>query len=234
MIEETKLYFREMFRQNRPLREFLDSDWAMLDSRLRQHYGMPPADQMGFQRVALKPEDHRGGLLTQGSILGLTSDGQRHRPVHRGVWLSEVIFNRTPPMPPPNVEPLEPTPEDAPKATIRMQLDAHATHATCASCQHGHSVVNAQGGQDAGGTNDLRTWARRISGSADHSWRGGSSRLIGLLWPIWTSSRRRHAAVERPESSAKETKAGKLRKRERQRRSRARQDRRTWRAAGFR
>jgi hypothetical protein len=54
--------------------------------------------------------------------------------VHRGVWLSEAIFNRTPPPPPPNVEPLEPTPENAPKATIRMQLQAHATHAVCASC----------------------------------------------------------------------------------------------------
>jgi hypothetical protein len=134
MIQETKLYFREMFRQNLPLREFLDSDWAMLNPRLRQHYGMPATATMGFERVALKPEDHRGGLLTQASVLMLTSDGQRHRPVHRGVWLSEAIFNRTPPSPPPNVEPLEPTPEDSPKATIRMQLEAHATHSTCASC----------------------------------------------------------------------------------------------------
>ncbi len=134
MVEETKLFFREMFRQNRPLREFLDSDWAMLNPRLRQHYGMPQTEEMGFQRVALSPNDQRGGLLSQASVLMLTSDGQRHRPVHRGVWLSEAIFNRTPPSPPPNVEPLEPTPTDAPKATIRMQLQAHATQATCASC----------------------------------------------------------------------------------------------------
>jgi hypothetical protein len=134
MVQETKLYFREMFRQNRPLREFLDSDWAMLNPRLRQHYGMPATDVTDFQRVALSPNDHRGGIFTQASVLMLTSDGQRHRPVHRGVWVSEAIFNRTPAPPPPNVEPLEPTPEDAPKATIRMQLQAHATHAVCASC----------------------------------------------------------------------------------------------------
>jgi hypothetical protein len=134
MVQETKLYFRFMFRQNRPLREFLDSDWAVVNPRLREHYGMPPTDRMGFQQVSLSPDDHRGGLLTQASVLMLTSDGARHRPVHRGVWLSEAIFNRTPPSPPPNVEPLEPTPADAPKATIRMQLQAHATHATCASC----------------------------------------------------------------------------------------------------
>ena len=134
MVEETKQYFREMFQQNRPLREFLNSDWAMLNPRLRQHYGMPSTDTMDFQKVSLGPNDHRGGLLTQASVLMLTSDGTRHRPVHRGVWLSEAIFNRTPPSPPPNVEPLEPTPADAPKATIRMQLAAHATHSTCASC----------------------------------------------------------------------------------------------------
>lgn len=134
MVQETKLYFREMFRDNRPLGEFLESDWTMLNPRLRQHYGLPPSEETSFQRVALSPGDHRGGLLTQASVLMLTSDGQRHRPVHRGVWLSEAIFNHTPPAPPPNVEPLEPTPEDAPKATIRMQLQSHATHATCASC----------------------------------------------------------------------------------------------------
>ena len=57
--------------------------------------------------MKLRPEDHRGGLLTQASILSLTSDGTRHRPVHRGVWVSEAIFGRTPPPPPPNVEPLD-------------------------------------------------------------------------------------------------------------------------------
>lgn len=134
MVQETRLYFREMFRQNRPIREFLDSDWTIVNARLRQHYGLPPANAPGFERVVLDPNEHRGGLLTQAATLMLTSDGQRHRPVHRGVWLSEAIFNYTPPDPPPNVEPLEPTPDDGPKATIRAQLQAHATHATCASC----------------------------------------------------------------------------------------------------
>jgi hypothetical protein len=95
---------------------------------------MPPLPEIGFQKVKLRPENHRGGLLTQAAVLSLTSDGTRHRPVHLGVWLSEAIFARTPPSPPPNVEPLEPTPSNKPKATIRMQLEAHATHATCASC----------------------------------------------------------------------------------------------------
>ncbi len=156
LVLETTGYFHEMFSKNLPLREFLVSDWTMLNPRLAMHYGVPisrnalasgsavPRDEPdasafrlippGFQRVMLRSEDHRGGLLTHASILSLTSDGTRHRPVHRGVWVSEAIFGRTPPPPPPNVEPLAPTPSNQPKATIRMQLEAHATHATCASC----------------------------------------------------------------------------------------------------
>ena len=106
----------------------------MMNPRLAMHYGLPRPAASGFQRMLLRAEDHRGGLLTHASILSLTSDGTRHRPVHRGVWVSEAIFGRTPPPPPPNVEPLAPTPSNQPKATIRLQLEAHATHATCASC----------------------------------------------------------------------------------------------------
>ena len=134
MVLETTGFFAEVFSQNLSIREFISSDWTIMNSRLAMHYRMPLLDQGGFQRVTLRLNDHRGGLLTQASVLSLTSDGTRHRPVHRGVWVSEAIFGKTPPPPPPNVEPLEPTPSDKPKATIRDQLEAHATHATCASC----------------------------------------------------------------------------------------------------
>ncbi len=134
MVLETTHFFAEVLKGNLPLREFLLSDWTVVNPRLATHYEIPPLKTSGFQRVALRPEDHRGGLLTQASILSLTSDGTRHRPVHRGVWVSEAIFGRTPPPPPPNVEPLEPTPGNQPKATIRMQLEAHTTHSRCASC----------------------------------------------------------------------------------------------------
>jgi hypothetical protein len=134
MILESTRYFAEVFTKNQSIREFLASDWTMLNPRLAIHYRLPPMKGGDFHRVTLKPEDRRGGLLTQASILSLTSDGVRHRPVHRGVWVSEAIFGKTPPPPPPNVEPLEPTPSDSPKATIRMQLEAHSTHASCAAC----------------------------------------------------------------------------------------------------
>ena len=118
--------FREMFAKNMPIDEFIDSDWTMANPRICDFYGLPEPKSSNFQRVSLKPEDHRGGLLTTGSVLGLTSDGTRHRPVHRGVWVSEAIFNKTPPPPPANVVAIEPVPPEGDKVTIRERLAVHA------------------------------------------------------------------------------------------------------------
>lgn len=134
MRQEPVEYFREMLKDNLPIDSFLDSDWTMANARLCDFYGLPEPKAGGFQRVTFKPEDHRGGLLTMGAVLGLTSDGTRHRPVHRGVWLSETIFNRTPPSPPANVDPIEPIPPEGTKITIRQRIEAHARNASCAAC----------------------------------------------------------------------------------------------------
>jgi mono/diheme cytochrome c family protein len=134
MRAEPVEYFREMFAKNLPINSFLDSDWTMANARLCDFYGLPEPKSGGFERVSLKPEDHRGGLLTMGAVLGLTSDGTRHRPVHRGVWLSEAIFNKTPPSPPANVDPIEPIPPTGTKITIRQRMEAHAKNASCAAC----------------------------------------------------------------------------------------------------
>jgi hypothetical protein len=132
-------FFREMVSQNLPIDSIVDSDWTMANARLCNFYGLPEPSQGTFQRVLLKPEDHRGGILTMGAVLGLTSDGTRHRPVHRGVWLSEAIFGKTPPPPPANVNPIEPNPPASPKTTIRQKIEAHRTNANCAAC---HSRID--------------------------------------------------------------------------------------------
>ncbi|MFT5526092.1 MAG: hypothetical protein ACI9HK_004065, partial [Pirellulaceae bacterium] len=134
MIGETQAYFKEVLDQGLTLREFIDSDWTMVNPRLAKFYGVPNVTKDQFQRVSVNPDQHRGGLLTQAALLSLTSDGTRHRPVHRGVWLSEAIFGKTPPPPPANVEPIEPNPVNSPKATLRMKLNAHKHDPNCASC----------------------------------------------------------------------------------------------------
>ena len=134
MREEVMRYFREVFAHNLSIDAFVKSDWTVANPRLCEFYGLPEPKTADFQRVSFRPEDHRGGLLTMGAILGLTSDGTRHRPVHRGVWISEAIFGKTPPPPPANVDPIEPNPPESPKATIRQKIEAHTENANCAAC----------------------------------------------------------------------------------------------------
>ena len=143
MIGETKAFFNEVLTSGLTLREFLHSDWSMMNPLLAQFYGLPEANLSGveFQRVSLPVDSHRGGLLTQASILSLTSDGVRHRPVHRGVWLSEAIFGKSPPPPPANVNPI-PTNPTGPKATLRQKLEAHVHDANCAVC---HAKIDPLG-----------------------------------------------------------------------------------------
>jgi hypothetical protein len=144
MTGETRAFFHEVLMSGLTLREFLNSDWTMTNARLAQFYGLPSDGLAGddFKRVALTPESRRGGLLTQAAILSLTSDGTRHRPVHRGVWVMESILGKSPPPPPANVDPIEPNPVTAPKATLRMKLEAHIQNESCAAC---HAKIDPLG-----------------------------------------------------------------------------------------
>ena len=123
-----------MLEKNLSLREFLASDWTMLNERLATHYGIAGVIGETMQRIALKPEDHRGGLLTQASILGLTSDGTRHRPVHRGKWVLESIIGKPPPPPPANVPPIGTSAANQPKKSLRAKLEAHREDPNCGAC----------------------------------------------------------------------------------------------------
>ena len=142
MVQETTAYFSEMFRKDLPLREAVDSSWTMLNSRLALHYRLSRPKSLGMTRVELTSDSGRGGILTHASVLSLTSDGTRHRPVHRGAWVAEAIMAYTPPPPPPNVDPLEPTAENERKTTIRSKLEAHATTTNCVSC---HAKIDPLG-----------------------------------------------------------------------------------------
>lgn len=142
MRNEAVEYFREMLTKNVSIDGFIDSDWTMANARLCDFYGFPEPKSGGFQRVALKPDDHRGGLLTMGAVLGLTSDGTRHRPVHRGVWLSEAILGKTPPPPPANVPAIEPPTAQSPKASLRQKIEAHRENVNCAAC---HAKIDPLG-----------------------------------------------------------------------------------------
>lgn len=136
MITETTGYFAEIMRRNGPLREFLDSDWTMINERLAMHYGIDGVRGDQFQLVTLKPGQHRGGLLTHASVLSLTSDGTRHRPVHRGVWLLDAIIGKPAPPPPANVPALSTPDAKTKKTTVREKLELHRSDPNCTACHN--------------------------------------------------------------------------------------------------
>jgi hypothetical protein len=169
MRSEPVEFFREMFAKNLPIDGFIDSDWTMANARLCDFYGLPEPKTGGFQRVSLKPEDHRGGLLTMGAVLGLTSDGTRHRPVHRGVWLSEAILGKTPPPPPANVPAIEPNPPTEPQGHPPRQTRSPPQRRNCAAC---HAKIDPLGlawdNYDAIG--QWRTHEKSLQGVGEIPW----------------------------------------------------------------
>lgn len=135
MRTETMMFFEYVMREDRSLLEFVDSGYTFVNERLARHYGLAGVEGAQFRQVALKPENQRGGLLTHGSILTLTSNPTRTSPVNRGKWILEQILGAPPPPPPPNVPPLEEAPKGVDlKASLRTRLEQHRNNPECATC----------------------------------------------------------------------------------------------------
>jgi len=135
MIEESHAFFRTVLDDDLPLRSFLDSDFAMLNGRLGEHYGIDSADGVEVRRTPLPQGSIRGGVLTQGAVLKVTANGTSTSPVPRGVWVLENLLGQTVPPPPPNAGGIEPDIRGA--TTIREQLDKHRRNESCNVC-HRH------------------------------------------------------------------------------------------------
>jgi hypothetical protein len=112
----------------------------MLNGRLAKHYGIPNIHGAAFRKVPLKPEHHRGGLLTHASILKVTANGTTTSPVVRGVWVLDRILGQAVPPPPPNIPAVEPDIRGA--TTIRELLAKHRQTEHCAGC---HSRIDPPG-----------------------------------------------------------------------------------------
>jgi hypothetical protein len=83
----------------------------------------------------------RGGLLTQGSVLTVSSYSTRTSPVLRGKWILENLLNTPPPPPPPDVPVLDAS-KVGDAVSLRAQLEEHRKNPTCASC---HSRLDPLG-----------------------------------------------------------------------------------------
>lgn len=141
MRKETELFFGEIMREDRSILAFLDGEFTYLNERLAEHYGIPRVKGEHFRRVSLS-EFPRAGVLTQASILTLTSNPTRTSPVQRGKWILENILGTPPPEAPANVPELEETQKAAPNASLREQLELHRKDPNCATC---HRQMDALG-----------------------------------------------------------------------------------------
>ncbi|HSU69062.1 MAG TPA: DUF1592 domain-containing protein, partial [Tepidisphaeraceae bacterium] len=135
MLEETHRFFDEVLSHDLSLTNFIASDFAILNGRLAELYGIPNVNGTEFRKVTLPPGCHRGGVLTQAAVLKVTANGTNTSPVVRGAWLMRNILGQPPKPPPPNVPAIEPDVRGA--KTIREQLEKHRSEATCAAC-HTH------------------------------------------------------------------------------------------------
>jgi hypothetical protein len=132
MREETELYFSAIVNEDRSLLEFLDSEYSFLNERLAKLYGIEGVTGNEFRRVSLEGT-HRGGILTQASLLTLTGRPTRTSPVLRGKWILENLLGAPPPPPPAGV-PAFPENSNKEARSVRERLIQHRTDPTCASC----------------------------------------------------------------------------------------------------
>lgn len=140
MKKETELFFENLMRQDGSILDLIDGNYTFLNERLAAHYGVPGVKGTEFRKVSLAGTG-RSGIITQGSVLTVSSYATRTSPVLRGKWVLENILNAPPPPPPPNV----PTLDDAAvgsSTSLRQQLEKHRANAVCASC---HSRMDPLG-----------------------------------------------------------------------------------------
>ena len=140
MRRETELFAEQIIKENRSIIEFLNADYSFMNEQLAKHYGINNVKGNHFRKVKLSAQ--RRGVLTQASILTLTSESTRTSPVKRGNWILLNILGETPPEPPAVVPPLDKAMKALPNASLKEQLALHSTDPACAIC---HNVMDPLG-----------------------------------------------------------------------------------------
>jgi hypothetical protein len=132
MIQETELFFQHVMQEDRSVLDFINGPYSFLNERLARHYGIGGVTGTDFRKVDLT-DTGRSGILTQASVLAVSSYGNRTSVVLRGKWILDNILNAPPPPPPANVPSLD---EDAvgASASLRQQMEQHRKNVVCASC----------------------------------------------------------------------------------------------------
>ncbi len=136
MRSETEMYFDHIIKEDRSLLELIDSDYTFLNERLAQHYGIPDVKGESLRYTKLPEGSVRGGVLTQGTVLAVTSNPTRTSPVKRGLFILENILGTPPPPAPPNVPDLEESKDrfKGREPKLAEMLAVHRENKLCSSC----------------------------------------------------------------------------------------------------
>lgn len=140
MRTETNMFFHYVLSENRPISEFIDAKYTFLNEDLAKFYGITGVKGPDFRRVDLTT-DQRGGVLSQASVLAVSSYPSRTSPTIRGKYVLNNILGDPPPPPPPDVPALDDSKIGA-EVSMRKQLEEHRANPVCASC---HSKMDVLG-----------------------------------------------------------------------------------------
>ena len=143
MVEEARLFFESIVRENQSMFRFVDSDYTFLNEPLAALYGLEQSVKGAAMRRVKLEDPNRGGVLGMPATLATTSFPNRTSPVRRGVWVLEQILGEQVPPPPPNVPELEEQEQKSLEGlTLRQRTERHQAEPTCANC---HKILDPIG-----------------------------------------------------------------------------------------
>jgi mono/diheme cytochrome c family protein len=133
MMQETLLFIESEMREDRPVSELVTANYSFLNERLAKHYGIPDIYGNNFRRI-VSSDAMRAGLLSQASILTVTSYPNRTSVTMRGRWLLANMLGAPPPPPPPNIPLLKEAGANGQPKALRERMELHRQNPACASC----------------------------------------------------------------------------------------------------
>ncbi|MFO0957527.1 MAG: DUF1592 domain-containing protein [Isosphaeraceae bacterium] len=132
MQRESEMFFETILAEDRSILEFVDAKYTFVNERLARHYGIDGIRGNEFRKVEF-PDGRRGGIVTQASVLSVTSNPTRTSPVKRGKWILEQVLGTPPPPAPPNVPELE-AQEGQLTGSLKQKMEQHRKDPNCATC----------------------------------------------------------------------------------------------------
>jgi hypothetical protein len=135
MVDEVRLFFEHVLRENHSIVRFIDSDYTFLNENLAPIYGLERTVTGAEMRKVQLADANRGGILGMPAVLAATSMPNRTSPVKRGVWVLEQVLGERVPAAPPDVPALEKQDQKSvANLTLRERTELHRSEPVCANC----------------------------------------------------------------------------------------------------